>query len=219
VVYEDTSPRVIPPGSSGTYTLDMQQPVYDYVATGTALPSDTVRATTTEGKILTMSAAIVQQSAARLTITVTNPGSETMIVSRIQIRGRPIAVVEEGSVTVGSGTPEREIGDDTGVYVQSQVHAERICTLFRDFNGTVLPTRTIADIGYDPDRSVGEIVGLTKSSWGLSAAPHRITAIHHHKTGATMDVDLVPAATLPTPAGTFIIGTTYAGSDSRLLSY
>jgi hypothetical protein len=219
VVYEDSLARQIVPGGSGTYTLDMQQPVYDVEATSGALPADAVSATTTEGKLLTMSAAIVSQSAARLTITVTNPGTETMVISRIQIRGRPIAVVEEGSVTVGSGLPEREVGSDTGVYVQSQFHAERLCTLYRDINGAVLPTRTISNWGYDPDRSVGEIVGLTKSAWGLSAAPHRITAIRHHKTGAVMDVDLVPSATLPTPAGTFIIGTSYSGGDVRLLSY
>jgi hypothetical protein len=219
VVYEDSLARQIVPGGSGTYTLDMQQPVYDFEITSGALPSDAITATTTEGKLLTMSAAIVSQSASRLTITVTNPGAETMVISRIQIRGRPIAVVEEGSVTVGSGLPEREVGSDTGVYVQSQFHAERLCTLFRDLYGTTLPTRQLIGSGYDPDRSVGEIVGLTNAAWALSAAPHRITAIRHANTGATMDVDLVPSATLPTPAGTFIIGASYSGGDVRLLSY
>lgn len=219
VVYEDTSPRVIPGASSATYTLDMQQPVYDYEASGSTLPADTVAATTTEGKSLTFSAAIVSQGAARLVIEVTNPGTETMILSRIQIRGRPLAPVEEGQVTIGSGTPEQDVSSDCGVWVQSFFHAQRLAKLTYDYQAAVLPTRTISGCGYDMDRVVGEIVGLTYSPWSLSATAHRITAIRHSDTGALMDVDLVPSSTLPTTAGTFLVGSTYSSGDVKLLGW
>lgn len=219
VVYEDTTPRVIPGTASATYTLDMPQPVFDYEASGATLPADTVTATTTEGKLLTSSAAIVSSGAGRMVLTVSNAGLETMIISRIQIRGRPIAPTETGQVTVGSGTPELDVGSDTGVYVQSQAHALRLAKLAYDMLGAVLPTRTIQGCGYDPDRVVGEIVGLTYSPWSLSATAHRITAIRHSETGAKMDVDLVPSSTLPTTAGTFIIGGTFVGADVRLLGW
>lgn len=219
VVYEDTTPRAIPATASATYTLAMQQPVYDYEASGSTLPSDTVTATTTEGKVLSCAAAIVSQGAGRLVITVTNPGSETMVVSRIQIRGRPIAPTEEGQVTTGSGSPEQDISGEVGVWVQSRAHAERLTKLAYDLLGSVLPTRTLSGCGYDPDRYVGEIVGLTYSPWSLSAVAHRITAIRHSDTGALMEVDLTPSAGLPTTAGTFMIGTSYSSGDTRLLSW
>lgn len=218
IVYEDTTPRAVAGTASITLTLAMQQPVYDYVLSAGALPAESVTATTTEGKILTFAASIVSQSAARLIVSVSNPGNETMIISRIQVRGRPLVAVEEGIETLGSGAPEREVGEDTGVYVQSRSHAQRLCKLYIDTLGAVLPTRTLSGCGYDPDRYVGEFVNLTCTAWGLSAVPHRITAIHHQR-GRVMDVDLVPCGSLPTTAGTFIIGTSYASGDVRMLGY
>lgn len=217
VVYEDTTPRAIGGMGTLTLTLEMPQPVYDYEADGTTLPADTVTGCTTEGIAVSQSAAIDDQAAAQLTITITNEGNDTMIVSRIQIRGRPIVVTEEGQVSYGSGTPEREIGGDTGVYVQTRAHAERICRLYADFYGAPLPVYTASGCAYDPDRTVGEAVLLT----GLDAASLtcRITAIRHADTGATMEVDLVQTSTLPQLAETFIIGTAYAGGDTRTLGY
>ena len=219
VVYEDTVPRIVAVLSSISLTLEMQQPVLSYVLSGSALPPDAITATTAEGTTVTLSAAVTQQAAARLALTITNAGSATLTISRIQIRGRPIAPTEEGMVVVGSGVPEREIGSDAGVYVQSRGHARMLAALYRDVYGLVRPTRTLRDCGYDPDRYVGEAVRLTDAALGLVDAPHRITAIRHTETGSRMDVDLVPTDGLPTLADVFVIGQTYAAGSTRKLSY
>lgn len=219
VVYEDTTPRLLEPTGSLSLTLEMSQPVYDYVTSGGALPSDALVAATTEGNLRTIGATVVEASAGRMRLTLNNATGDVIVVSRIQIRGRPVAPVEEGMVVIGSGTPEREIGEDAGVLIQSRMHALQMAQLFYDFNSTSRPTRTLAECGYDPDRYVGEAVLVTDAVYGLSSHPHRITAIRHTKTGALMDVDVVPTDGLPTLNDVFVIGQTYSGGTTKKLSY
>ena len=219
VVYEDKEPRFIAAGASLTVTLEFQQPVYTVVLSAGALPASSYTATTLTAQPATVSNTVSSTAAGRIVIVFTNSGSAPAVLSSITIVGRPIAPAEEGIATVGSGTPEREIGDDTGVYVQSLAHAQRLAKLVLDFFGSALAKRTLTGCGYDPDRAIGEIVGLTYAPWSLSAAAHRIASIRHKNTGATMDVVLVPVAGLPTIAGVFVTGTTYAGADTRELSY
>lgn len=219
VIYEDTNARVLDAFGVLNLTLEMQQPIYDYVLASGTLPSDAITTTTTEARVVQPTVTIVQAAAARLQLTITNPDADTLIISRIAIRGRPIAPTEEGMVVIGSGTPEREIGSDTGVYVQSRGHARQIGTLERDICGTPRPTRTIRRLGYDPDRVVGEAVKVTDAVLGLTDHPHRITAIRHEDAGATMEVDVVPTDGLPTLAEVFVIGQSYSAGDTRKFSY
>lgn len=219
IVYEDTTPRPIGPFDTLTLTLDMAQPVYDYVADGATLPADTVTGCTTEGEVVTCSATIVRQAAARLTIEVGNASNHVLVISRVQLRGRPLAPVEEGMVTIGAGTPEREIGSDTGIYVQSRAHAERLCRLYVDYYGTPRPVYTLRDCRYDPDRYVGEAVRLTYTPWGLASVPCRLTAIRHSATGSLMEVDLVPMSGIPTLDDVFVWGQSYSGATVKTLGY
>lgn len=220
VVYEDTTPRVLSGLSTLAITIEFQQPVYDLVFdSGTLLPIGAVNITTLEGKGYSAAASIANLSATRATLTIGNDSNDPLVISRIQLRGRPIAPVEDGIAVVGSGTPEREFDGDTGVYVQSRAHAERLAKLYLDTYAAARPTRTLSGCGYDPDRTVGEVVGLTNSAWGLSNVAHRITAIRHADTGATMEVDLTPVAGLVASADVFVIGTSYSSGDTRQLSY
>lgn len=219
IVYEDTTPRFVLPASTTTFTLEFRQPVYDVEASGSTLPADSIAAITTEGLAVSVTPTIVSLAAGRIQIQVGNAGNDVLIISRVQIRGRALAPVEDGIVTVGSGTPERELGSDTGVYVQSRRHAERIAKLYVDFYGTPRPTYELSECGYDPDRFVGEAVLFTYAPWGLTNAPCRITAIRHSNTGATMDVSLVPTSGIPTLADVFVWGQTYADGVTKTLSY
>lgn len=219
VVYEDQTPRFIAAGASITLTVEFSQPVYTLVLNGSALHTTSYVAVSLTGASVSLTTSVSNQAASRLTLTLTNGTSTPCVVAKLTIRGRPIAPVEEGIATSGSGTPAREIGDDTGVYVQSQLHGERLTKLYLDFYGTVRDRRTLAECGYDPDRAVGEVVNLTYSPWSLSAVQHRISSVRHADTGGTMEVGLVPVSGLPSTSSVFLVGTSYSGSDSRELSY
>ena len=81
------------------------------------------------------------------------------------------------------------------------------------------PVRHLTGCGFDPDRFVGEIVGLTYAPWGLSNTPHRISSIAYSDLGAAMDVDLVPITGLPVNADFYIVAHSYTSSDNKMLSY
>lgn len=222
VVYEDTSPRVIAPGGSVTFTVEPQLPIYDwYVSGSSTIPAECYTTTDFYGRSLAANttAAFVSRSAGRAEVSFTNTHATLpMILSRISLRGRPVAPIEEGQAAYGTGSPEKPIGDGE-IYVQSRVHAERLCRIYVDIYGQVRPTRKLSGLGYDPDRTIGEVVQLTCAAWGLSAVNHRIVAIEPRETGKLMDLSVTPITGILAASDLFIIGTTYAGGDVRSLGY
>lgn len=223
VVYEDKTPRLIAIGASITVTLDIQQPVYDYDLDFTTNPpslkSESLVFSRYDGQLLAYTTQVTQYVATRVAITITNTSGEVGMISHLMLKGHAIAPTSQGIATYGTGQPERDISQDVGVYVQSQLHAERLCRMVKDFYQTARPTRVLSGCGYDPDRQVGETVNLTYAPWGLSAAPHRIIGIRHADTGATMEVTLVDSSGLIGTANVFIVGTSYAPGTVRQLSY
>jgi len=220
VVYEDTTPRLIAPSGTLTFTVEPQLPVYDWFVSGAStIPSDCYVVTDLFGYSISATVTYVGRAAARVEVSFVNGDStRPLLLSRISLRGRPVAPIEEGQASYGSGTPARAVGDGE-VYVQSRSHAERLCRIYVDIYGTVRPTRRLATMGYDPDRTVGEVIGLTCAAWSLSAVNHRISAIQVNGAGKLMDLAVAPITGIPTTSELFIIGTTYSGSDSRQLGY
>jgi hypothetical protein len=220
-VYEDTTPRLIESGASITITLDMERPVYDYVTragSSVTLPDEAIVAVDVNANAYTYPIAFatyVEKSAARAVVSLANNASVPIIVCRLVLRGRPIAVTEEGQASYGSGTPERDIADSVGVYVQDRAHAERLCRLYVDVYGQIRPARQLSGMGYDPDRTLGEVVAVTISDWSLSGVNHRISAIQSQETGSTMDLTVVPITGIPTADELFLVGETYSGGDER----
>lgn len=219
VVYEDKTPRFLQAGASLAVTFEMQQPVRTYSLDGGDLPDAALTVSTLQGVPITITNSVDEEAVGRLVVTFTNGNAVPVILSAVKITGRPIGPAEEGIAEVGSGTPERELSDDVGIYVQSREHALRLGRLYLDFYGTVRERRTLSGCGYDPDRTVAELVGLTFAAWSLSASAHRINSIRHYETGGKMDVTLSPVAGLPTTATVFMVGTTYSSGDTRELSY
>ena len=215
IVYEDTTPRLIAAGETLALTIEPTLPVYEWITPD----ASSINLTDIAINQISITPTLSNAVAGRATLTIVNSSSTAVILSRIVLYGRPIAVVEQGQARYGSGTPEIAIGDDTGVYVQSRTHAERLCRIVADFYGTARAERELADMGYDPDRELGEGVGLTVADWGLSAAQHRIIGIRHSDTGGLMALTLVDTTGVPTSADLFEIGGSYSGSDTRSMGY
>lgn len=224
IVYEDTTPRLIEASSSIDITLTMERPVYSYVTSasgGVGLPdADWVAGTVLWVDPLTYPDVIVTyqaRAAGRVVVRVSNTLAQPIWLSRLCLRGRPIAVVETGIATAGSGVPELEVGDGA-IGVQSRAHAERLCKLYIDIYGTIRPARELTSMGYDPDRTLGEVVQLTIGEWSISAVNHRIVRIAP-KGGATMDMTVAPVDGIPLAGDLFLVGGTYADADIRQMGW
>lgn len=219
-IYSDTTPRLVLASSSISFTLDMQRPVYDYAVSasgGSGIPNSGFNCVDLNGYTVLYPDVIVTytaRAAGRCTVQVSNTLTQPIVLTNLTLRGRPLAAVEDGQASYGSGTPAREVGNGS-IYIQSRVHAERLCRLMVDMDSIQRPARTIACM-YDPDRTLGEIVTLTCTSLGISGS-HRITAIDVDG-GALMSVTLVPITGLLTTADVFIIGTSYT-TETRQLAW
>lgn len=220
VVYEDNTPRLVAPSGTLTFVLEPQLPVYSWQVSGAStIPAWCYVATDYFGRVLTPTVTYVSRAAARVEVSFVNTDStRPMIISAIRLKGQPIMPVEEGQAKYGSGTPERAVGDGE-IYVQSRTHAERLCRIYVDVYGVVRPTRKLEGMGYDPDRTLGEIVPVTLSAWGLSAVNHRITSIDVNETGATMSMSITPITGIPLTTDMFLIDQSYSGGDTRQLGY
>lgn len=220
-IYSDTTPRLVLASSSITITLDMQRPVYDYAVSasgGSGIPNSGFNCVDLNGYTVLYPNVIVtytNRAAGRCTVQVSNTLTQPIVLTNLTLRGRPLAAVEDGQASYGSGAPAREINDGS-IYIQTRVHAERLCRLYVDMYNTQRPERVI-ECMYDPDRTLGEVVTLTCTSLGISGS-HRIVAIDI-KNGDLMTVTLVPTTGLLTTADLFIIGTSYVSGDTRQLAW
>lgn len=221
-VYSDTTPRMLRVGEVREFDLEMQLPVFEYET----INSKVIKAYTNHNnRAVTLPVSVVRQNASRVTISVTNNTGYLATVNGIVIRGRPLAVEEEGLVTYGSGTPVQDIEDNP--YIQSYGHALRLTRMVYDFYSQYRPIITLTDSIYDPDRYVGEIVQVFNednvvydgTSFVQDTGFYRIIGITHNDTGASMDIELVSIAGLPDRQDMYIVDTVYSGSDTRLISY
>ncbi len=221
-VYEDTTARYVAANSTISVVCDLPVPVYDYVyaASGApTLPSTGIVATDIWGVRATPAATLTQSAAARATIHIANTSSTPLIVSRLALRGRPVEAASDEQAIIGSGMPQLELGDAAEALVQSSAHAAMLGALYTSFYGVPRPIITLHTCGYDPDRIVGERCVLHDPDAGFTNEPVRIVAIRVHETGATMDVDVVSVAGLPTLDQFFVVDGVYTDTDQRYLGY
>ena len=216
-IYQDTTPRVIEASSAITITLDLQRPQYTLqrvVATGYTMRS--TAATTTSDVTVTIGATYAQQ----VTITLTNTLSEPVGISELSAYGQPLVAVEEGTATYGTpGSVPRSYAVPESVYIQSKGYADRLCRLHYDWYATPRPPTTLSGCGFDPRRTIGEIVLLTDSVLGISAERHRVMSKRVNQRGTEMELIVVSVVGLPVSTDFFVNGTTYADGDVRQLIY
>lgn len=211
-VYEDTTPRYVPAGGVVTAICDMAVPVYTYGETNISI-------TDIWGNAIPPSVIVTQMAAARATVQITNTSTLPAVVSRIALRGRPVLAVSDEQVIIGSGTPQLELGSDAEALLQSVAHANMLGTIYTSFYGVPRPIITLSACGYDPDRTVGERCVLHDPDAGFTYEPVRIVALQVSETGATMDVDVVSVAGLPTLDQFFLVDGTYTETDQRYVGY
>jgi len=224
-VYSSTSAVLIPAGEVVNIPLEMQYPVYQYAQNITPqkiLASGTgVQATFLDGrdasKTSGFTVAIDAKTASILDLTFTNGTSEPIAINKIIIEGRPITPGSERTVTYDGGEGAELMLEDN-MYVQGYAQAFRLVHMFYDFYSTNRGIITLTEVGFDPDRYLGEVVEVTYSAWGLNNARHRIIGIDYTN-GATMDVKLAPIEGLPTRDDVFIVNTTYTNTTVKKVSY
>ena len=219
-IYSDTTPRLVKSSSAITVVLDMQKPIYDYAVSapgGSGIPDSGFNCVTLDGYPVVYSDVIVtytQRAAGRCAVQISNTLTQPIVLTNLTLRGRPLAVTEDGQASYGASTPVREVGNGS-IYIQSRNHAERLCRLYVDVYSTARLELELTCM-YDPDRVLSEIVTVTIPELSISGS-YRITAIDETE-GAMMVVRLRQTTGLLTTADLFIIGTSYT-TETRQLSW
>lgn len=217
-VAEDSTPRQIYPGAVETITVEPSWPITTLEAeTNGSLKSDAIQATFGSGEKAVLgthytATAVVQ--AHQVILTITNTSAYPIQLWGYVLKGKPIMASESGSVVVGSGNDQRTIDDNP--YIQSEQHARRLANLYLLYYSTPRPVRTIRRCVFDPSRTVGEVVSLTISRWGIVAQPHIILSIQHDETGLFSDYQLAYVGDLPKASDYFQIGPSYSGQSKKI---
>lgn len=216
-VLNDTTSRQLPPLDTTTIILEAQNPLASLLLVGGTLPFDAIKATFMDGKPIVAGDLdiTVTLKAQQITLAVENTSAYPIVINAIVLQGEPIVAGEAGTVSAGSGDVAMTLQDNP--FVQSQAHAERLCTMRLAFHASTLPLRSATGCVYDPARLVGETVEVDCSPWSLSGIPHLIVAKQHDKTGMVASYDFVPVDGLPKMSDFFIVGSTnYSGLSRRL---
>lgn len=226
-VYDSSTPYLIPDASIEFPTvLEMQYPVYAYGnninSTDIISSKEPIKAVYLDGRDATddytdLTVAVDTNEAQRLTLLFDNQTGEPVVLTKIVIPGRPITAGSEGIASYTNGTGA-ELQMEDNLYIQSYAQAYRLVRMIYDFYHTNRALITLGNVGYDPDRYLGEVVEITFSEWSLSHTRHRIIALEYMN-GSLMNVTLAPIAGLVTREDVFIVGTTYNNGDLKQVSY
>ena len=218
-VINDTTYRVVEAGASLTIDLEPRWPLYSVVLDGGTLKDKNIIATFFDGQLASYHATtgftvVTTVYAMRITIVVTNNSSRNMQISKITILGVPVAAGETGTVTVGSGKPTKQLEDN--IFVQNGAHAKALASMALSFYGAARTIRAVKDCPYDPDRVVGETVGLTASQLSLSGAAHVITRIETGDTGARATYQMLDVTGLPALADYWLVKSTAQSGTKKV---
>jgi hypothetical protein len=82
--------------------------------------------------------------------------------------------------------------------------------------GTARAVRNVTGCPYDPDRFVGEVVGLTNTALGLSNTQHLITAKSDSETGSGTDYDMIDVTGLPVSSDYYTVSTSSQSGTHKL---
>jgi hypothetical protein len=194
-------------------TCDAQYPIFwlGGVEVDATVIRTAVKATTGQ-----VTVAATLSSAQRVTVVLTNTLSDPVMIDAVRITARSIVVEEEGSASYISSAARVVTAEDSP-YVQSARHAEMLCRMIYDGANNAGTIYELSDCAYDPDRYVGEIVGLTSADYGHSALRCRIAQIDVTG-GAWMDVRLAPLGGLPTSTTVHLVGSV-SGTGTREMAY
>lgn len=214
LVLDDTNARQIDAGETLTLDLEPQYPVAvwgRFQGYATWIDARSVPYSGSSG--ITWN---VQPYAQRLHVTLTNHGTEPLIVNRMTCQGRPLQPGTAGDVTVGSGTPTLAIGDNE--FIQSRSQAERLATLLLQLYAP-RPIYRLIECRYDAGRFMDVVVRVSSALYGLSDTPCLLVERSDDDTGLTSTYTVAPMSDLPRADQLFQIDAIYSGSDTREWGY
>jgi len=212
VAYEDTNPHPVEVGATLSHIADVITPLYSVQGVEADVVITRMARKAVAGTDYTISYTFT--SAQRVTVTIVNLNANKLQVDAIRVRGRPLVANEDGSASY-IVTDTNVIAVDDSPYVQTYHHAMMLCRMLYDAGQAGGTRYTLTGCRYDPDRYVGEVVGLTSSHLGLTALRCRVVEIQSGA-GDFMDVQLVPLAGLPTSSDVHLVGSI---SGTKALAY
>lgn len=216
-VAEESTPRLIFPGEAQTIVVEPSWPITTLDLNGNSLPGDALQMTFGSGEKAVLGqhyTATASAEAQQITLVVTSITSYPLQLWGYTLRGKPIMASEGGSVVVGASDEQRTLDDNP--YIQSEQHARRLASLYLKYYAAPRPVRTLQGCVFDPARTVGEVVNLTVSRWGIVAQPHIILSISHDETGLLVDYRLAYVGDLPRASEYFQVGPSYAGQSKKI---
>jgi hypothetical protein len=218
-VVEDTDVRMVNAGDNLTIDLEPKFPIRSLVTNGSGLKDDALNVTFFNGAGVAQVnpggyQTYVVVSAQKISLVIGNYSSFPFYVNKITLQGEPVVAGEAGTVSVGSGTEEMTISENT--YIQSRSHAQRLCEISQLFYSQERAVRVLRNVPYMPERFIGESVRLNIPDIGISSVAHVIVAIEEGETGIDASYTLVSTAGLPKTSDYFLIGTAYSGLTRKL---
>ena len=112
----------------------------------------------------------------------------------------------------------REVSLKDNPYVQSKDHAMRLLDVIRYLYKRPRPTIRVVDLVYNPNIEVGDIITIRSGFYSIDGQ-YKVTSISVKETGAKLDVTCVDVSDIKTKDQFFIIGSGYAGSTQKYLSW
>lgn len=223
-VVEEDKPRLLENGKITEYELLPRWPLYDLEyapGSDSQLAASCFKITYFDGTEVVQSptdgyAHAIEWTAQRIVLTISNTSDWPFVIHRVNLRGEPITAGEPASVTVGSGTIERNVADGNPL-VQTENQALRLAEMTLAFHSASRPLRTLTGCPPDIDRYEGETVNLTIPEWSLLDAAHLIVAMRRDDSNGQYSYDLVPVDGLPRTDEFYLVGTTdYTGANLKV---
>lgn len=112
----------------------------------------------------------------------------------------------------------REVALKDNPYVQSKDHAMRLLDVIRYLHKRPRPTIRVVDMVHNPNIQLGDIITLRSGFYGIDGQ-FKVTGITVKQTGAKLDITCVDVSDIKTKDQFFIIGSGYAGSTEKYLSW
>lgn len=149
--------------------------------------------------------------------------SSSLYIGDVKIYGRSLEaggqqryVLQVRPYSSISGYKEFTIPDNP--YVQSDLHAQRLSQVTKYLMENNRVQVSIQDVPFVSGLTLGQIIRIDSTINELDEY-FRVTSIEHVDAFSRMNINAISISGLYTQGDLFIVGTTYAGSDTRVLSF
>lgn len=162
----------------------------------------------------------ITATAQRIFLTIANVSGRPFVVYMIRVTGEPIGAAATVTATAGTGTETLNIEDNA--FIQRYSHAEALCKVYLAFyqampSGEPRPIYQLADLVFNPSIDIGTAVYVSSLRHGLTAERCVVVNRSHERTGARMNLDVVPVSDLPRQSDFYTFGgTSYALQTKRI---